>query len=272
MGFPMTQIEDLQISRLMIGTNWFLGYSHYSKAKDQWIKAYMNQRRIAEIMTVFAHNGINAVMSPPNALMRSALDRVEKETGVEMHWVVTPSGETTEELLTGVEQCAELGARVCMPHQHWTDGNLVVNEKRVVGLEQVTERIRALGMIPGLSTHRPETVVVCDQAGYDVATYIQIYNAIGFLCQVETDWAARVINETKKPVMIIKPLAAGRVLPPTGLSFVYNSIKPIDTVCIGTLSTYEAEDDIALAREILNKRQVSQRDLTYSRSKGSLVR
>jgi hypothetical protein len=158
-----------------------------------------------------------------------------------------------------------------MPHQHWTDGNLVANEKRIIGIERVTERIRALGMVPGLSTHRPETVRVCDQAGYDVATYIQIYNPIGFLCQVETDWVAKVINDTPKPVMCIKPLAAGRVLPTTGLSFVYNSIKPNDIVCIGTLSTYEAEDDIRISREILSQPAATQRELDFSRSKLGLV-
>ncbi len=271
MDFPTTHIEHLELSRLIIGSNWFLGYSHYSAAKDKWIKEYMTVERIAEVMAVFARNGINAVMSSPNPTLAQAIRLVQEETGREIHWICTPGGETVEDLLPGIEQCAELGAKICMPHQHWTDGNLVVNEGRIIGLERVTERIRQLGMIPGLSTHRPQTVVVCDKAGYDVATYIQIYNAIGFLCQVETDWIARVINRTPKPVMVIKPLAAGRINPPTGLSFVFNSIKPNDLVCIGTLSTYEAEEDICLAREILAHGAATEQELTYSRSKADLV-
>ena len=104
-----------------------------------------------------------------------------------------------------------------------------------------------------------------------MATYIQIYNPIGFLCQVETDWVAKVTNSTTKPVMCIKPLAAGRVLPTTGLSFVYHSIKPTDLVCIGTMSTDEAEDDIRIAREILSSQPLPERELDYSRSKQGLV-
>ena len=272
MEFPSTHIEDLELSRLIIGSNWFLGYSHYSKAKDLWIKSYMTPARIAEVMVVFARNGVNAVMSMQNPTMREAIHVVKQETGVEVHWICTPSGETLEDLLSGIEESAEMGAKICMPHQHWTDGNLIVNQGRVVGLEKVTERIRALGMIPGLSTHRPETVVVCDKAGYDVATYIQIYNASGFLCQVETDWIRRVINQTPKPIMCIKPLAAGRILPTTGLSFVFNSIKPQDMVCIGTLSTFEAEDDIRITRELLERGPEQDRELTYSRSKKALLR
>ncbi len=271
MNFPMTSIEHLSVSRLMVGTNWFLGYSHFSAAKSHWIKEYMDLDRIVEVMNVFAREGINTVMGPLTPVLRDAIRRVEAETGVHMIWACTPSGEGVDDLLPNIEQAAELGAEICMPHQHWTDGNLVVNEKRIIGIERVTERIRALGMVPGLSTHRPETVRVCDQAGYDVATYIQIYNPIGFLCQVETDWVAKVINDTPKPIMCIKPLAAGRVLPTTGLSFVYNSIKPNDIVCIGTLSTYEAEDDIRISREILSQPAATQRELDFSRSKLGLV-
>ncbi len=273
-SFPMTHIENIEISRMMIGSNWFMGYSHYSAAKSQWIKEYMTIERITEVMCVFARNGINTVMSIANDPMKEAIRRVEVETGVKMVWVCTPSGEHLEDLLPNIEYTAEMGGAICMPHQHWTDGNLITNEKRLIGLEKATERIRQLGMIPGLSTHRPETVTVCDAAGYDVATYIQILNPIGFLCQVETDWVERVIRSTPKPIMCIKPLAAGRVLPTTGLNYVYNAIKPIDTVCIGTLSPYEAEDDIAIARELLAAQKdacCEERTLDYSRSKSALV-
>ncbi|HHX64789.1 MAG TPA: hypothetical protein GX702_07880 [Chloroflexi bacterium] len=271
MNFPTTRIEDLEISRLIIGTNWFMGYSHFSKAKDDWIKSYMTVDRIAKVMCVFARHGINAVMSIQNPTMKEAIHIVKEETGVDIRWICTPGGDTLDDLVPGIEEAAEMGGRICMPHQHWTDGNLRVNEQSINGLERVTEKIREMGMIPGLSTHRPETVVIADKAGYDVATYIQIYNAIGFLCQVETDWIARVINQTPKPVICIKPLAAGRILPPTGLSFVWNSIKPIDMVCIGTLSTFEAEEDIWLSRQILSQGFIQEQNLTFSRSKSSLV-
>lgn len=271
MDFPMTRIENLDISRMIAGSNWFRGYSHYSAAKDKWIRQYMNLDRIVEVLNVFARNGINAYLASPDQASREALRRVKEETGVTMHLIATPSGESIDDLMPGIEQSAEQGAAICLPHQHWTDGNLVANEQRIIGIEQATRRIRELGMIPGLSTHRPETVVVCDKAGYDIATYIQIYNPIGFLCQVETDWIERVINNTPKPIIVIKPLAAGRVLPPTGLSFVYHSIKPTDTVCIGTLSTFEAEDDIRIARDILQSGAIRDRELQYSRSKKALT-
>jgi hypothetical protein len=35
--FPRTLVEDVSLPRLIIGTNWFLGFSHVSKAKDKFI-------------------------------------------------------------------------------------------------------------------------------------------------------------------------------------------------------------------------------------------
>ena len=35
--FPRTKIEDLSVPRMVIGTNWFLGFSHTSRAKDELI-------------------------------------------------------------------------------------------------------------------------------------------------------------------------------------------------------------------------------------------
>ena len=91
-----------------------------------------------------------------------------------------------------------------------------------------------------------------------------------FLCSVETDWAGRVISDSPRPVICIKPLVAGRILPPTELTFVYRSIEPVDTVCIGMLSPQEAREDIALARTILEGLE-DRREMQYARSKQALA-
>jgi hypothetical protein len=100
--------------------------------------------------------------------------------------------------------------------------------------------------------------------------YIQPFNAAEFLCQIETDWLAHVIHKAKKPVTIIKPLASGKLLPPTGLTFVWNAIRPCDMVTIGTMSVYEAEEDIDLSLSILARRK-PEIQLQFTRSKKSLA-
>ena len=44
-----------------------------------------------------------------------------------------------------------------------------------------------------LSAHMPELVVYSDMNEYDIQTYIQLYNPINFLMQVEVESVARII-------------------------------------------------------------------------------
>jgi len=55
-------------------------------------------------------------------------------------------------------------------------------------------------MIPGLSTHMPESLIYADESGLDIETYISVYNSMGFLMQVEVDWIAQVIRNAKTGV------------------------------------------------------------------------
>ncbi len=270
MAFPTTYVEDLEITRLICGTNGFLGYSHFSAARDRWIREYFTVERIAEVIGRFAELGVNAVMGPLDDKLIAALDQVERNTGMRVIYIATPAGHTVDEVIAGVRRSAEAGAHICMPHMMYTDTHLLPAETRIEGIEPILAEIRRLGMIPGLSTHRPETITVCDKAGYDVATYIQPYNSAGFLCQVETDWIGKVIRRTPKPVMCIKPLGSGRILPPTGLNFVFSTCKPTDMVVIGTMNVHEAEEDVRLTLEILTGEPAGV-ESTFSRSKPVLA-
>jgi hypothetical protein len=150
-----------------------------------------------------------------------------------------------------------------------TDALVDRRAKKIRDLDVYTKLIREHDMIPGLSTHMPESVVYADAQGADVATYIQIYNAAGFLMQVEADWVMRIINNAKHPVMSIKPLAAGRLLPVVGLSFVWNTLRDQDMVAIGTTTSDEAREIIDLSLQLLDRR-TPEYELQGTRSKASL--
>ncbi len=270
MDMPLIEVEGLNLSRIVCGTNTFFGYSHFSGARDRWLKSHFTDDRIVEVMAKCVDLGVNCVVGGEGERMRRLLDRVEALTGVHFYWMRTPGGFTPEEMMQQTSEAAKFGPEICMPHQMYTDNNLIAAENRIVGAEQVLAHIRSLGMIPGWSTHRPETIVTSDRAGYDVQFYIQPYNSIGFLCAVETDWVGHIIRQTPRHVLAIKPLGAGRVMPPTGFQFVLSSIKPTDFMAVGFLSPDEAEEDIKLALSIMERLEAPS-DLTRSRSKQILV-
>jgi hypothetical protein len=273
--FPRTIVGGVSLPRLLVGTNWFLGWSHTSLAKDNFIKEYQTRERIVAMLHVFLEYGIDAVMGPLSPHLDDSIREVEQQSGQRITRIYTPAFDLNPEAAsadraeTVFDWCASLGATFCMPHQSVTDALVDRRAGVIRDLDQYTRMIRERSMIPGLSTHMPEAVIYADKMDADIATYIQIYNSAGFLMQVEADWVMKVIREAKKPVMTIKPLAAGRILPVVGLAFVWNTIRDQDMVTIGTTTPDEAREVIELSLDLLN-RQLPENKLQETRSKRSL--
>ncbi len=270
MSFPRTLVGGVSMPRLICGSNWMLGYSHTSKAKDRLIcDLFDTPQKVADVVEVFARAGCNAYMSMPTPFVAEALREVEQRTGQPMLWVATPSfpipgADSWEE---AIDLSKRLGATFCFPHQCLTDAQIDRTQRQLTPtLQGWLRQVRDAGLVPGLSSHAPEVIPCADATPGMVETYITPYNAAGFLCQVETDWVQNTIHAAKCPVMTIKPLGAGRLLPPTGLAFVWNTIRDCDMVTIGTMSVYEAEEDIELSLAALEQR-ASQVELQSTRSK-----
>jgi hypothetical protein len=273
--FPRTMVGGVSLPRMIIGTNWFRGYSHTSAAKDKFINEYQSVDRVADILTVFLEQGVDAVMGMASQPTEDACKIAEDRTGKHMIRIWTPSfnltpgGKPDQEPEVAFDVAAGMGGTFCLPHQCVTDALVDRRAGVIRDLDKYTQMIRERGMIPGLSTHMPESVVYADKQGADVETYIQLYNAAGFLMQVEVDWVMRIIQSAKKPVMTIKPMAAGRLMPIVGLAFVWNTIRPIDMVTVGTTTCDEARELIDISLDLLSH-QAPDFELQTTRSKKSL--
>ncbi|MFH0962812.1 MAG: hypothetical protein V2A58_02245 [Planctomycetota bacterium] len=274
--FPHTTVGAVSLSRMIVGTNWMLGFSHASVAKDKFIREFQTRPRMAAILSVFLEAGVNAVMSGYWPDLRDTIRDAEDQTGRKMFWIQTPhfnllpGGPPELDPEPVFDKCAATGATFCMPHQCVTDALLDRRAGVIRDIDRYAAMIRDRGMIPGLSTHMPETIPYADKAGADVETYIQIYNAAGFLMQVEGDWVMSVIRNARKPVMIIKPLAGGRLLPVVGLAFVWSTIRDQDMVAVGVTTPDEARELIQLSLDLLARR-IPAGDLQFTRSKQSLA-
>jgi hypothetical protein len=275
--FPRTMVGGISMPRMIVGSNWFKGYSHTSVAKDRFIVAYQTRERLAEVFSVFLSYGIDAYMGgDPGPMVLDAIHDAEQHAGRKMILVLTPSfnllpgGDPKNEPEAVLDLYQSLGTTFCFPHQCVTDALVDKRAGVIRDLDRYTRLIRERGMIPGLSTHMPESVVYADHQGADVESYIQIYNAAGFLMQIEPDWVLNVIRQAKKPVMTIKPLAAGRLLPIVGLPFVWSTLRPQDMVTIGTTTPDEAREVINISLDLLSNR-LPMTELQRTRSKSSLL-
>jgi len=273
--FPRTTVGGVSLSRMIVGTNWFLGHSHHSGAKDKFIREFQTVERVADTITVFFESGINTVMGMPTPMLSEAIKIAEDRTGREGILIVTPGFALTPDgpkpgsPEAAFDQAKELGATFCFPHTSVTDQLLDPLRGEIRAYPELAKMIREREMIPGLSTHLPQSVIITDQQDYDAAAYIQIYNAAGFLMPVEVDWVMRVIRGAKRPVMTIKSMAAGKLPPPVGLAFSWATLRDQDMVAVGTTTADEAKELIEISLDLLSNR-IPNNELQKTRSKKGL--
>jgi hypothetical protein len=275
--FPRTEVGGLSLPRMLIGTNWFLGFSHQSASRDKLI-CERSVSQVADVLEVFLAHGIDAILGfVANDRMYHAVQEAEQRTGKKLIIISTPGidvneGQEAEDKNKEIMDLeAERGSSIVMPHTSSTDTMLDKRARVIRGMDKIAAMTRERGMIPGLSTHEPESIVFADETGLDVATYISIYNAAGFLMPIEIDWVNDVIHNAKNPVITIKPFASGRLHPFVGLAFSWSTLRPQDMVTVGTMTPDEAKEVIELSLSHFERRK-AEVEMQITRSKQTLVK
>ena len=263
--FPRTEVGGISMPRMLAGTNWMLGYSHTGPAADEMIKRrHADPRNVADVLDAYMEYGIDAIMGPSfdeASALRQGMHLTEEKFGKKMIQIVTPglnvddNAAARREAEAMIKKCAQDGATFCLIHHASAEQLVNKNKQTMDRLPDYLAMIREAGMIPGLSAHMPELILYSDQNGYDVETYIQIYNCMGFLMQVEIEGVHSVIWNAKKPVMTIKSMAAGRCSPFVGLSFNYATLRPCDMVTVGAFMPDEVHEDVEIALAAIERRR-----------------
>lgn len=261
--FSRTLVGGISLPRMIIGTNWIAGYSHIGHAADMDIRAQHHRKEaVLPLFQTFADYGIDAVMgcTSRDQILIDSIKYYEEKLGKKLIQIDTPtlnvsdSAEARREAEAAIRKSAQCGATFCLPHHSSIEQLVNKNTHKINRITDYLQMIRDNGMIPGLSAHMPELIIYSDENNYDVETYIQIFNCAGFLMQIEIEYVIKIIHGAKKPVMTIKPMAAGRVSPYVGLTFNWNVIREQDMITCGCNTPGEAYEDIEISFAAIEKR------------------
>ena len=261
--FPRTTVAGISLPRMLIGTNWMAGWSHRTPSADCMIKERHAQTdSLRPMLETFVNNGVDAIMGlfDQCPVIHRAVLETEQKLGKKITIIDTPiinvddSAAGRKEAEAMIKRSKELGATFCLIHHSSAEQLVNKNKQQIQRLDDYTKMIRDNGLIPGLSAHMPELIVYSDMNEYDVETYIQLYNCMGFLMQVEVETVNQIIRNAKKPVMTIKPMAAGRTTPFVGLNFSWATLRDCDMVTVGCFNEREAAEDIEISRAALEYR------------------
>jgi len=262
--FPRTVVAGVSLPRMIIGSNWVLGYSHTSSASDAMIRQRFSQREaVTALIEAYLSYDIDAMMAPfaGKDVLLDGIHEAEDRTGKKVTLIDTPildlsdSAEGRSSARKVIEEGRALGSDFCLIHHSSVEKLVSKLHGTMDRLPDYLDMIRQSGMIPGLSAHMPELIVYSDQNGYDVETYIQIYNCMGFLMQTEIENVHKIIWNASKPVMSIKSMAAGRVSPFVGLTFSFATLRPCDMVTVGAHTPQEVHEDVEIAMAAIERRR-----------------
>ena len=262
--FPRTTVAGISLPRMLIGTNWMLGYGHTTPSADGLIRARNHDKEaIADIICCFLEYDIDAIMGPTDGrpYLMDGIKLAEERTGKKVIIIDTPiinvddNEAARREAMAAIKNSRDAGAAFCLPHHSSVEQLVNKNLSAIPRLPDYLKMIRDAGMIPGLSAHMPELIVYSDAQGYDVETYVQTYNCLGYMMQVEIEYIHSVIWNAKKPVMTIKAMAAGRVTPFVGLTFSFATIRDVDMVTVGCFHPEEVHEDVEIGLAAIERRR-----------------
>jgi len=255
--FPTFKVENVEVPRVLIGINPFLGYSHFSEARSSFFKRiFKDVKAVSDIIVEAVELGVSGIYTPADRKIADALEQVRERTGIEMTVVGTTYYTfNLKKIKEEIDLLKRMGAKICLLHGNTVDDLLNPVERAISRAEEMLGLIREEGLIPGIACHDARAILYSEERGYDAQVYATPVNKIGFWMNPE-GLTLRIIRQVEKPVIALKPFASGRIPPEEGLEFTL-STPGVAAVAIGVASSEEVSQDFRIAHRIINEKSAS---------------
>jgi hypothetical protein len=232
-ALPTVRLGTLEVSRLILGSNPFWGYSHKSAQLDEEMRRHYTDERIIQILDEAADCGLTALASPPDARWVNLWARYLENGGRLKTWISQCHG-NPEQMTEEIDRSVKAGAGAIFiqglrVEEQFAKGNLDL-------LRAWIERIKEAGLPAGAAAHWPEIHPELERRRFPTDFYYQCFYNVSRgndYSAAERDKAVATIERLEKPVIAYKILGAGRLSASEGFEFAFNHIARKDGVCVG---------------------------------------
>jgi hypothetical protein len=232
-GLPTIRLGTLEVSRLILGSNPFWGYSHKSAQLDEEMRRFHTDERIAQILDEAASCGLTALASPPDERWTKLWTRYTAGGGRLKTWISQCHG-NPEQMLQEIDRSVRAGAKAIFIQGARVEEQF--GKGHFDTLRTWIEHIKEAGLPAGAAAHWPEIHPELERRGFPADFYFQcMYNAskTNDYSPAEREKAAATVARLKKPVIAYKILAAGRLGAAEGFEYAFGRIQRKDGVCVG---------------------------------------
>jgi hypothetical protein len=247
-SLPTVPLGKHRITRLVVGSNPITGISHAGKRMSDLMDSYFTVERTTEFLLSCERHGINTFQSSYWPKVRDAVNGA-RERGSKLQFICLTSGRQLDIL----KDVLALNPIAIAHHGGVTDSLFRAGKQSEV--RDYLKRVRDLGLLAGMSTHRPENLAHAEDAGFEADFYMACFyqasrspdeikkltggQVLGeFYYAPDADLMTERIRKVNKTCLGYKFLAAGRMCnsPETverAFAYAYKNIKPTDAAIVG---------------------------------------
>lgn len=269
---PTMEFGKYRVSRLIAGANPIYGYSHFNSLFSAHMREYHTTERVVAFLQQLERAGLNTWQASWSE--RLEVDwKTYKDGGGKLQLLLLSKPTFNDDptlLKRAVERLRPLGAA-----QHGSMTKRLWNAGEMDKSLDYLKRVRDSGVMVGLSGHNPLEIEYAEEKGWDLDYYMTcIYEMNRTTKEIEKLLGQRPVGEiylpsdpprmfrtiqqTPKPCLAYKALAAGRLAGnpeqiKKQLVMVYAGIKPGDALILGMYQRYEDQigENAKCVREIL---------------------
>jgi hypothetical protein len=271
---PTIKLGPHAVTRLIIGGNPIYGYSHFNKLLSQHQTTWHTPERVVELLKRCEQVGINTWQNSYAPRTLEDLDRF-REAGGKLNWLCL--GKTDWDAFPQrIDEAAKRRPIGIAPHGAL--GERLHRQNKLNVLTDLLKRIRDQGVLVGLSAHNPELIELAEDKGWDIDYYMC---CLYYLTRPREEYQKllgadlplgeiylpsdpprmfKVIRSVKKPCLVYKVLAAGRLVRSPAevrkcFETAFANVKPGDAVIVGMYQEFgdQVGDNAALVREICSR-------------------
>ena len=259
------QFKDISVSRFIIGSNPFSGFSHQSPQTDQDMRHYFTTARIKQTLRQAESLGVNTLIARTDFHVMRMLMEYRDEGGT-LQWFAQTCPEVGSHEAC-ILRAEDHGAKACHLHGGVMDNAFA--QGKLDDVQPALDLIRSRGMLAGIAAHN-HRVIEWAEEHLDLDYYLCCYynptnrdqnpehvaGATEYYLESDRRLMTDLIPRLSKPVIHYKILAAGRNDPKEAFAFAASKMRSNDAVCVGIYPKDNPEilaEDARLLEESLAK-------------------
>ena len=236
------QFKHLQVSRFILGSNPFSGFSHQSPEKDWEMRHYFSAEKIKDTLRQAEALGVNTVIARTDFHAMRVLFEYRDEGGA-LQWFAQTCPEVGSHA-TCIQRAHTYGAKAV--HIHGGVMDHLFAQGKLDEIPPVLDLIRSYGMLAGIAAHNHHVIEWAEEH-LDVDYYLCCYynpdrrderpehlaGAVEQYLDEDRQAMTGLIQRLSRPVVHYKIMAAGRNDPSAAFAFAASKMRANDAVCVG---------------------------------------